>query len=60
MAAGADDLLDSAVVVDSLDEALVGCHLILATSARPRGLSLQALPRRKVLSLLGSILIKHR
>ena len=43
MAAGADDLLDRAVVTDSLDEALVGCQLILATSARPRGLSLPGL-----------------
>jgi tRNA (cytidine32/uridine32-2'-O)-methyltransferase len=43
MAAGADDILDNAVVTDTLEEALVGCHLILATSARPRGLSLPGL-----------------
>ncbi len=43
MAAGADDLLDAAVVTQTLDEALVGCQLILATSARPRGLSLPGL-----------------
>jgi tRNA (cytidine32/uridine32-2'-O)-methyltransferase len=43
MAAGADDLLDAAVVTETLDEALVGCQLILATSARPRGLSLPGL-----------------
>lgn len=43
MAAGADDLLRDAVVVDSLEEALAGCQLILATSARPRGLSLPGL-----------------
>ncbi|MFI4963113.1 MAG: tRNA (cytosine(32)/uridine(32)-2'-O)-methyltransferase TrmJ [Legionellales bacterium] len=43
MAAGADDLLQSAVVVSSLEEALTGCQLILATSARPRGLSLPGL-----------------
>lgn len=43
MSAGADDLLTKAVVVESLDEALVGCQLILATSARPRGLSLPGL-----------------
>ena len=43
MAAGADDILDNAVVTETLDEALAGCHLILATSARPRGLSLPGL-----------------
>ncbi|MCW8469065.1 tRNA (cytosine(32)/uridine(32)-2'-O)-methyltransferase TrmJ [Fluoribacter gormanii] len=43
MAAGADDLLESAVVVETLDEALIGCQLILGTSARPRGLSLPGL-----------------
>lgn len=43
MAAGADDILESAVVMNSLDEALSGCQLILGTSARPRGLSLPGL-----------------
>lgn len=40
MAAGADDVLKEAVVTDSLDEALKGCQLIFATSARPRGIAL--------------------
>jgi tRNA (cytidine32/uridine32-2'-O)-methyltransferase len=43
MAAGADDLLEQAVVTDTLEEALEGCQLILATSARPRDLSLPGL-----------------
>lgn len=43
MAAGADDVLHDAQVVTSLEEALAGCQLILATSARPRGLSLPGL-----------------
>ncbi|HAT8621679.1 tRNA (cytosine(32)/uridine(32)-2'-O)-methyltransferase TrmJ [Legionella pneumophila serogroup 1] len=43
MAAGADDVLDAAVVTNTLDEALIGCQLILGTSARPRGLSLPGL-----------------
>lgn len=43
MAAGADDLLEKAVVTETLDEALAGCQLILGTSARPRGLSLPGL-----------------
>lgn len=43
MAAGADDLLEGAVVTETLDDALIGCQLILGTSARPRGLSLPGL-----------------
>jgi len=35
-AAGAEDLLASAVVVDDLDEALKGCSLVAGTSARMR------------------------
>jgi tRNA (cytidine32/uridine32-2'-O)-methyltransferase len=40
LSAGADDVLDSAIVTQTLDEALVGCQLVLGTSARPRGMSL--------------------
>lgn len=43
MAAGADDVLEDAVVVSSLKEALHGCQLILMTSARPRELDLPGL-----------------
>ncbi|WP_298626679.1 tRNA (cytosine(32)/uridine(32)-2'-O)-methyltransferase TrmJ [uncultured Legionella sp.] len=43
MAAGADDVLEQAVVTNTIEEALAGCQLILATSARPRGLSLPGL-----------------
>jgi len=35
-AAGADDVLDSAVICASLDGALKDCHLVIGTSARPR------------------------
>ncbi len=35
-AANAVDVLDNAVVVDSLDQALAGCGLVLGTSARDR------------------------
>lgn len=35
-ASGADDILQNATVVSSLDEALIGCHLVLGTSARAR------------------------
>src|SRR3990167_9088808 len=40
MAAGADDILENAHITASLDEALKGCHMIFATSSRPRDLSL--------------------
>ncbi|MDZ5603329.1 tRNA (cytosine(32)/uridine(32)-2'-O)-methyltransferase TrmJ [Pseudomonas sp. RP23018S] len=37
-ASGADDVLAGAEVVDSLEQALVGCSLVLGTSARDRSL----------------------
>ncbi|MDF1827619.1 MAG: RNA methyltransferase [Legionellaceae bacterium] len=43
MAAGADDVLENAVVVPTLKEALHGCQLIFMTSARPRELNLPGL-----------------
>jgi len=36
MASGASDLLANAVVCDSFEEALQGCHLVLGTTARER------------------------
>jgi tRNA (cytidine32/uridine32-2'-O)-methyltransferase len=38
MASGATDLLDQAIVVDSLDEAISDCTLVLGTSARMRAI----------------------
>lgn len=35
-ASGADDILESALVVDTLEQALVGCSLVYGTSARDR------------------------
>jgi tRNA (cytidine32/uridine32-2'-O)-methyltransferase len=35
-AAGAGDVLERAVVCDSLDEAIKGCHLVIGTTARMR------------------------
>ena len=43
LAAGADDVLQQAIVTDSLTEALQGCQLVFATSARPREISLPGL-----------------
>lgn len=36
MASGAQDILCNAKVVDSLDDAIAGCHFVVATSARMR------------------------
>ena len=38
-AAGADDVLGAAQVVDNLDQALSGCRLVLGISARRRGIA---------------------
>ncbi len=43
LAAGAFDILQSAVHCKSLAEALDGCHLVCGTSARPRDLALPGL-----------------
>jgi tRNA (cytidine32/uridine32-2'-O)-methyltransferase len=43
LAAGSDDVLEGAVVTDSLAEALLGCHLVIGTSVRPRGIDLPGL-----------------
>ncbi len=43
MAAGADDLFQHTIVTDSLKDALAGCQLVLATSARPRDIALSGL-----------------
>lgn len=40
LSAGAYDILDNAIVVDNLKEALDSCQLVFAMSARPRHLSL--------------------
>lgn len=47
MASGADDLLQTAVVHDSLDSALAGCPLVLGTSARLRSLPMPMLDARR-------------
>ncbi len=46
LATSADDLLQSAVVVDHLIEAINGCGLVLGTTARPRSLPLPVLDPR--------------
>ena len=43
LAAGADDILQQAVITDSLKDALKGCQLVFATSARSREITLPGL-----------------
>ncbi len=47
MASGADDLLQTARVHDSLESALTGCSLVLGTSARLRSLPMPMLDARR-------------
>jgi tRNA (cytidine32/uridine32-2'-O)-methyltransferase len=47
MAAGADDLLASAVRYDSLAEAIAGCRLVLGCTARSRRIALDELAPRE-------------
>lgn len=53
MSAGAYDVLQDAIVVDSLADALKDCQLILATSARPRDLALPGLVPTSSAILVG-------
>ena len=46
-ASGADDVLEGAIVVASLDEALAGCSLVMGTSARDRRIPLSLLDPRE-------------
>ncbi len=47
LAAGADDVLDRAQVVSSLEEALAGCVCVMVTSARARSLALPGFTPRQ-------------
>lgn len=53
MASGAYDVLREAVVVESLAEALAGCRLICATSARPRDIALPGLSPKSLAELVA-------
>ncbi len=55
-AAGADDILDQAIVVDSLTEALTDCNLVIGISARKRTLPLEVLnPRQAAAKALAEV-----
>ncbi|GKX51341.1 tRNA (cytosine(32)/uridine(32)-2'-O)-methyltransferase TrmJ [Budvicia aquatica] len=47
LAAGASDIIGKASIVDTLDEALVGCRLVVGTSARSRTLQWPMLEPRE-------------
>ncbi|AKJ42988.1 tRNA (cytidine/uridine-2'-O-)-methyltransferase TrmJ [Pragia fontium] len=47
LAAGASDIIGRASIVDTLDEALVGCRLVIGTSARSRTLQWPMLEPRE-------------
>lgn len=53
MAAGADDLIEQAVKTNTLAEAITGCHLVFATSARPRDIALPGLLPSACAELVG-------
>lgn len=55
-AAGADDVLASAVICASLDEALAGCSVVFGASARPRSISWPQLdPRQAAVRALAAV-----
>ena len=47
LAAGASDVIGDAKIVDSLDEAIAGCSLVVGTSARSRSLPWPMLDARE-------------
>jgi tRNA (cytidine32/uridine32-2'-O)-methyltransferase len=56
LSAGADDVLHKAQVVDTLEEAIADCQLILGTSTRPRGIALTGLNPRQA----GLLVANHK
>lgn len=60
MASGADDILQAAVVHDSLDSALAGCPLVLGTSARLRSLPMPMLDARRAAGQALAESVNHR
>lgn len=54
-AAGADDVLEHAVITNSLTEAIKDCQVIFGTSARPRVLSLPRLNPKQAAQIINEI-----
>lgn len=53
MASRADDILDNAVVVDSLDKALVGCSLVIGSSSDIREIQIPLITPREIPTLVA-------
>jgi len=61
MASGADDVLRQAVVTTNLPDALQDCHLVFATSVRPRDIDLQGVtPSQCAQKTREGLISKHR
>ncbi len=60
MASGADDLLAQAVVCNTLEEALEGCHLVLGSTARERKIAHEFLDARAAGELVQEEAIKQQ
>jgi TrmH family RNA methyltransferase len=58
-ASGADDVLSKAIVCDTLEDALKGCHLVIGASARQRAIKWQQLDVIKSCVLIDET-IKHQ
>lgn len=52
MASGAGDILEQAILTQSLDEALEGCHMIIGTSARMRTISWPLVNPRQMVDII--------
>ncbi|CCE24444.1 RNA methyltransferase [Methylotuvimicrobium alcaliphilum] len=58
-ASGADDILSSALVCDSLQEAVADCSIVVGTSARCRTISWPELTPRECADLLKTEAVEH-
>ncbi|WP_432470800.1 tRNA (cytosine(32)/uridine(32)-2'-O)-methyltransferase TrmJ [Amphritea sp. HPY] len=59
-AAGAGDLLDGALVVDSLDDALADCHLVVGTSARSRSIPWPLVNPRELAAIVAPLPVETK
>jgi tRNA (cytidine32/uridine32-2'-O)-methyltransferase len=60
LAAGADDVLDAAVVSPSLPSAIADCRLVLAATARRRGVAMEQMnPREAAGRVLEALALGH-
>ena len=60
MASGAADLLSAAIVCDSFEDALQGCHLVLGTTARERKIQHEFIDARQAGELTSHESVQHK